>query len=397
MEFKISPRATKTTYILMGIGLLATIIGWAMDDSEYHMRPWANLLVNGFFFFAISLGALFFLALQYAAEVAWSAVLKRVFEGVMGFLPYGAAILIIFFAAGSAHLHHIYHWMADGVTEEGSEHYDKIIAGKSAYLNQAFFWVRTLIYFGVFILFARTFRKRSLLEDQQGGTGIHFTNYRKGAIFLVLFAYFSSTLSWDWLMSIDTHWYSTLYGWYVFSGMWVSALVTFMVIIFYLKGKGHLPDVNESHIHDIGKWIFAISFLWSYLWFFQFQLIWYANIPEEATYYLFRVEYYKAPFFGMFLINFILPMLLLMSREAKRNPRVLMGVGFIIFIGHWIDVYLLVMPGTVGQEWGFGLLEIGMFLLFLGLFINVVLRELSKAPLSITHHPYLDESIHHHI
>jgi hypothetical protein len=170
-----------------------------------------------------------------------------------------------------------------------------------------------------------------------------------------------------------------------------------MVIIFYLKGKGHLPDVNESHIHDIGKWIFAISFLWSYLWFFQFQLIWYANIPEEATYYLYRIEFYRWPYFGMFLINFILPMLLLMSREAKRNPSVLMGVGGIIFIGHWLDVYCAVMPGTVGHHWGFGLLEIGMFVMFLGLFINVVLRELSKAPLTVSHHPYLDESIHHHI
>lgn len=392
MEFKISQRATKTTIILMAIGLIFTIAGVALDDTEHHTRTWANLLVNGFFFFGISLGALFFLALQYATESAWSAVLKRVFEGVMGYLPYGMAVLAIVFAAGSGHLHHLYHWMDPDVVAE-----DHIIAGKAAYLNQPFFWVRTLVYFAVFFLFARAFRKRSLLEDQQGGTGIHFKNYVKGGLFLVLFGYFSSTLSWDWLMSIDTHWFSTLYGWYVFSGMWVSAMVTFMVLIFYLKGKGHLKNVNESHVHDIGKWIFAISFLWSYLWFFQFQLIWYANIPEEATYYLFRIEYYKAPYFGMFLINFILPMLLLMSREAKRNPSVLMGVGGIIFIGHWLDVYCLVMPGTVGHDWGLGLLEIGMFVLFLGLFINVVLRELGKAPLSVSHHPYLDESIHHHI
>lgn len=397
MEFKISQRATKITIILMAIGLILTIAGVALDDTEHHMRSWANLLVNGFFFFAIALGALFFLALQYATEAAWATVLKRVFEGVMGFLPYGAAILIIIFACSSLHLNHLYHWMADGITDEGSEHYDRIIAGKSAYLNQGFFWVRTLVYFTVFLLFARAFRKRSLMEDQQGGTGIHFKNYVKGALFLVLFGYFSSTLSWDWLMSIDTHWFSTLYGWYVFSGMWVSAMVTIMVLIFYLKGKGHLKNVNESHVHDIGKWIFAISFLWSYLWFFQFQLIWYANIPEEATYFLYRIEFYKAPYFGMFLINFILPMLLLMSREAKRNPSVLMGVGGIIFIGHWLDVYCLVMPGTVGHGWGLGMLEIGMFLLFLGLFINVVLRELGKAPLSVSHHPYLDESIHHHI
>ena len=392
MEFKVSAKANKTTYILMGIGLVATAIGWATDDSHHHMRPWANLLVNGFFFFALSLGALFFLALQYATESAWSVVLKRVFEGVMGFLPYGALVLIIVFLGGSAHLHHMYHWMDPEVVAE-----DDLIAGKSAYLNQGFFWARTLIYFAVFLFFARAFRKRSLLEDQQGGTVLHFSNYKKGAVFLVLFAVFSSTLSWDWIMSIDTHWYSTLFGWYVFSGMWVSDLVTFMVLIFYLKSKGHLQNVNDSHIHDIGKWIFAISFLWSYLWFFQFQLIWYANIPEEATYFLYRVENYNVPFFGMFLINFILPMLLLMSREAKRNANLLIGVGIIIFIGHWLDVYVMVMPGTVGHEWGFGLLEIGMFLLFLGLFVQVVLRELAKAPVSVSQHPYLDESIHHHI
>jgi hypothetical protein len=237
MEFKISKKAAKTTYLMMGLGLLATIIGIAMDDSHEHMRPWANLLVNGFFFFAIALGALFFLALQYAAEVAWSAVLKRVFEGVMGFLPYGAAILIIVFACSSLHLNHLYHWMADGVMEKGNDHYDALIAGKGAYLNQPFFWVRILVYLGTFLLFARTFRKRSLLEDQQGGTALHFTNYRKGGAFLVLFGVFSSTLSWDWLMSIDTHWFSTLYGWYTFSGMWVSALITFHGYHFLSKRK----------------------------------------------------------------------------------------------------------------------------------------------------------------
>jgi hypothetical protein len=196
-------------------------------------------------------------------------------------------------------------------------------------------------------------------------------------------------------MSLEPHWFSTLYGWYVFSGMWVTAIITFIMLTLYLKSKGHLNEVNENHLHDLGKWMFAISFLWSYLWFFQMQLIWYANIPEEVSYYQFRNEHYKFPYYFMFVINFALPMLVLMSRDAKRNYKLLMFVGLVIFFGHWLDVFVMVMPGTVKQHWQFGLLEIGMFLMFLGLFIFVVLRELSKAPLVPKNHPYLEESIHH--
>jgi hypothetical protein len=366
------------------------------EGQILNKRIWANLLVNAFFFLAISLGALFFLALQYATEAAWGTVLKRIFEAVMAYLPIGIITLLIVLGASSLHLNDLYHWMHEGVMDPGNANYDKLIAGKEAYLNQPFFWARTLIYLGTFYIFARAFRKRSLLEDQVGGTDIHFTNYRKGALFLVFFAVFSSTASWDWLMSIDTHWFSTLYGWYVFSGMWVSAIIVFIMLVYYLQSKGHMPQVNENHLHDLGKWMFAISFLWSYLWFFQFMLIWYANIPEEATYFITRIEYYKVPFFLMFIINFALPMLFLMSRDSKRTRGVMTFVGLIIFLGHWLDVYVLVMPGTVHKFWQIGLLEIGMFLAFLGLFIFVVLRALTKAPLVVQKHPYLEESIHHH-
>jgi hypothetical protein len=390
MEFSISSRAKNVTFALMILGMVATIVGFFGDNTEHHQRFWSNLLVNGFFFFAISLGALFFLSLQYAAEVAWGTVLKRVFEAVMGYLPVGSAILILFFLAATFGFNHSYEWMDSHHVE-----HDEILQHKSTYLNPVFFWIRNAVYFTVFILFARAFRKRSLLEDQVGGTELHFKNYRKGATFLVLFAVFSSTLAWDWLMSLEPHWFSTLYGWYVFSGMWVTAIITFIMLTLYLKSKGHLNEVNENHLHDLGKWMFAISFLWSYLWFFQMQLIWYANIPEEVSYYQFRNEHYKFPYYFMFVINFALPMLVLMSRDAKRNYKLLMFVGLVIFFGHWLDVFVMVMPGTVKQHWQFGLLEIGMFLMFLGLFIFVVLRELSKAPLVPKNHPYLEESIHH--
>ena len=387
----------------MTIGLLFTGIGIALEmghDDGHHLgqRFLGNMLINSFFFFAIGLGALFFLALQYATETGWYASIKRVIEALTGYLPVGilmmvVTLLILTLMDGA----HIYTWMDPETTTPGSHHYDEIIDGKSMYLNKIFFWIRTIVYLGVYFMFWRGFKKRSLLEDQVGGTEIHFTNYKKGATFLVFFAVFSSTSSWDWIMSIDVHWFSTLFGWYIFAGMWCSTMIVLVTLTLYLKKQGYLPNVNESHIHDIGKWTFATSFLWSYLWFSQFMLIWYANIPEETTYHLMRIEHFKFLYFGMFIINFAFPMVLLMSRDAKRNAGILTFVGFLVLFGHWVDVYIMIMAGSMGQNAFIGFMEIGMLLLVLGLFLRVILNNLTKAPLTVKNHPFLDESIHHDI
>jgi len=399
MEFSFTAKAKKNTYILMTVGILLFVIGLFtnMGHGDTNQRVWSSVLINGFFFFAISLGALFFLALQYATEAGWSVVIKRLLEAIMSYLPIGGAVIILVLLVGQFHGHHLYHWMDAEVYKEGTDTYDKIIAGKWAYLNPLFFWARTIIYMATFYIFMKAFRKRSLLEDQVGGTETHFKNYKKAALFLVFFAVFSSTSAWDWIMSIDVHWFSTLFGWYVFSGMWVSAMIFLVVLVLYLKNKGYLEQINDSHIHDLGKWVFAISFLWSYLWFSQFLLIWYSNIPEEVTYYITRIEEYKVLFFGTFIINFVFPMLFFMSRDAKRNTGFLITICLIIFIGHWLDVFLMVTPGTMHGHGSISLLEIGMFLAFLGVFVHVVLKTLTKAPLMPVNHPYLDESLHHDI
>lgn len=409
MDFIFTKKAKLTFSILMMIGVVAMVFGFMTDESAHHGRFWANIFVNGFFYFAISLGALFFLALQYATEASYMVALKRVMEGISQYIFVGAGILIVFFLAGTFHFHHIYHWMdpdvyipflEDGVTPNPK--YDKIIAGKAAYLNQPFFWIRTLIYLGVWCYFANLFRKRSLEEDKIGGTKLHFKNMTSSAIFLVFFAFTSSTASWDWIMSIDTHWFSTLYGWYVFSGMWVSFMIVFVMLSIWLKNKGYLPNVNKSHIHDATKWMFAISFLWTYLWFSQFMLIWYSNIPEEVTYYITRIDHYKGLFFGIFFVNFLFPMVILIARDAKRQIGYILTVGVIIFIGHWFDVYMMIVPGSMGSHGAHlsvpdYISTIGMALGFLGLFLFIVFRALSKAPISVVNHPFLDESNHLHI
>ena len=395
MEFQITKKAKNVTFGLIAVGLLLTVVGIAtgMGDHHFKTRLLTNGLINGFFYFALGLGALFFLALQYATETGWYASVKRVIEAVAGFIPYGIAILglvllTITFMDGA----HIYSWM-----DPETVAHDEIIQNKSAYLNKTFFWIRTVIYFFTYFYFLNGFKKRSLEEDRIGGTELHFKNYRQGALFLVFFAVFSSTSSWDWLMSIDVHWFSTLYGWYTFAGMWCSNMVVLVITTLYLKKLGYLKKVNDSHIHDLGKWTFATSFLWSYLWFSQFMLIWYANIGEEVTYYQMRIDNYKLMYFAMFVINFAFPMLLLMSRDAKRHAGILTVVGLIILAGHWVDVYIMVSGGSMGSQAQIGFLEVGMAVMLLGVFIYVVLNNLTKAPLTPVNHPFLDESLHHDI
>lgn len=408
MEFQISAKAKKTIFGVIGVGVLAFIIGIIQNSGtpQFGTRILSNFLIDGFFFFAIALGALFFLALQYATETGWSVAVKRVVEGVASYVLVGIGILVALFlvltftdggwfgelTTHGHHTGHIYQWMDPAVVE-----HDEIIANKAPFLTKPFFWVVTIVYFATYFLFYKGFRKRSLQEDLEGGTKIHFKNFSKAALFLVLFGYFSSTSSWHWIMSIDTHWFSTLYGWYVFGGMWCTAMTTIMLVVLYLKRLGHLQQVNDSHIHDIGKWIFATSFLWSYLFFSQFMLYWYADIPEEVTYYVTRINQYPVIFWGMFMINFIIPMLILMSADAKRNAGILMFVCIAIIIGHWTDVYMLITPGTMHEHGTIGFMEVGLFLTFAGVFTFFVLNTLTKAPLMPQNHPYLDESKHHHI
>jgi len=403
MEYTVSSKAKMTSIVLIVIGLVALLAGIFTDHGHTDQRVWANLLVNSYFFFTLSLAAVFFLAIQYVAEMAWGVTTQRVFQAIMSFMPIGAGALLVVLIASSLHYTHFYHWMVEGVTDPESHHYDAIIAGKSAYLNLPFFWVRTIVFIAVWLFFANWFRKNSLKEDaldlsqvEDGVSPMYRKAIKMSVFFLIFFAYSSVSSAWDWIMSIDVHWFSTLFGWYAFSGMWISCMIVAVVLVLYLKSKDVLKDVTEHHIHDLVKWMFAISMLWSYLWFAQFMLIWYANVPEETTYYLTRFEDYQLLYVGTFFVNFLLPFFILMSRDAKRNAIFILPVALIIFFAHFIDVLVMVFPGTLFDHGHLGAVEIGMFLMFLGVFIFTILRSLSKASLATKNHPMYDESVHLH-
>lgn len=392
--FTLDKKAKNFSMALMAIGLIALTYGFWADAH----RAWPSLLFNNYFFIGISVFGVFFVALQYVAEAGWSIVLKRVPEAIMGALPVFSAIMLLIMVAAIMHFNHIYHWLHEGIMDPASKHYDRVIAGKEAYLNATFFIIRTIIYLSAWNYFAKKLRALSVLEDKQGGTAIHFKGVRASAWFMVFFAVTSAMASWDWIMSIDPHWFSTIFGWYIFAEWSAIGFTTVLLFTLYLKRKGYLQDVNENHIHDLGKWIFAFSLVWTYMWFSQFMLIWYANIPEEVTYFTARleVENYKFLFWFSMIINFIAPIILLMSRDAKRNNGRLIFVGCIILLGHWLNSYLLVTPGALGTHGHIGFTEIGMGLGFAGLFIYLVLNALTKQPLETKNHPFLDESKHLH-
>ena len=397
MNYIFTQKNKTIAFVLMAIGLISIVASFMTHNHQ----AWSNLLQNTFYFMAISLAGTFFLAVQYAAEVGWSVVLKRILEAMGQFLPYAAVLMLLVFWGNyvAAHNggHYLYHWLHAELYDPASAEYDKIIAGKSGYLNLPFFFIRMLAYFAIWIGYTYLFRKYSLKEDIEGGTSNYFKAKRHAITFLVLFAVTSSTSAWDFIMSIDTHWYSTLFGWYTFAGLFISGLAVMNFILVYLVKKGNMPWITEHHLHDAGKFMFAFSIFWTYLWFAQFMLIWYANIPEEVTYFMIRFDSYRELFIANFLINFFTPFLLLMTRDAKRKLNLLLTISVILFIGHWIDVFLMVTPGVVQEHWHIGWMEIGTTLGFLGLFMFVVQKSLAKAPLLREKHPLLQESLHHSI
>ena len=357
---------------------------------QMHNRPYAALYVAAFFFMMISLGVLAFYGIQYAAQAGWSPVLFRVMEAITYYLLPGALIVLgIGLWAGD----HLFIWMDPEVVA-----HDELIQGKSGWLNKTGFAIRGLIFIAGWSLYRYFSRKFSLAQDQADvNDNSNFKkNFRISAAFLVFYIYTESMMSWDWIMSVDPHWFSTLFGWYVFASMFVSGITVIALITIYLKSKGLMEFVNDSHMHDLAKFMFAISVFWTYLWFSQFMLIWYANIPEEVTYFITRIEDYKLPFFGMLILNFIFPFLVLMNSDYKRVPWFIVMAGIVILFGHYIDVFNMIMPATVGDRWFIGVPEISAVLLFLGLFLWIVFYALSKAPLLPKGNPFIKESEQFH-
>ncbi|WP_028887289.1 quinol:cytochrome C oxidoreductase [Tenacibaculum ovolyticum] len=370
----------------------------AHAEHAFHQmqnRPWAAFFVALMFFLGVTLLVLAFYAIQRVAQAGWSVVLFRVMEAITANLHYVSAIMLVFLIATFLHMNHLFPWMNEGVFDPQSPNYDPVVDGKKWFLNTPGWLIRSVFYLVVWNVYRFIIRKGSI-KQENGDLKLHMRNYNISVVFLFLFLITESMMSWDWIMGIDPHWFSTLFGWYVLATFLVSALTVIAFVTIYLRAKGYLPFVNDSHIHDLAKYMFGFSVFWTYLWFAQFMLIWYADIPEETTYYLLRFNEYKVPFLAMVVMNFIFPILLLINSDFKSVPWFVTIGGVVILAGHYLDLFVMIMPGTVGAQYGFGVGEISGILFFLGLFIFATFNAFAKANPLAKGNPFLHESETHH-
>ena len=360
-------------------------------------RPWSAFYVALFFFLGMTLLVLTFYAIQRVAQVGWSVVILRVMEAITANLLPVSILMIIVLAASVMHVNHLFPWMAEGIFDPESDHYDAIIDGKSWWMNSTGFMLRSIAYLIIWNAYRYVIRKGSIKEDTANdGNKTYKKNYNLSVVFLFLFMITESMMSWDWIMGLDPHWFSTLFAWYVLASLLVSALTVIAFVTIYLRSKGALPAVNDSHIHDLAKFMFGFSVFWTYLWFSQFMLIWYADIPEETTYFVARFNEYKLPFLAMVVMNFVFPILLLLNSDFKSVPWFVLLGGVVILAGHYVDVFIMVMPATVGAQWSFGIPEISSLLFFLGIFIYATFSAFAKANPIPKGNPFLEESEHFH-
>lgn len=369
-------------YGLIAIGILSMVAGFILDPQ----RAWANYLLNNYYFVSLAVGAAFFSAIQYITQSGWSAAFKRVPEAMASYIPVAAVFFLLMYFG----MHTLFHWSHEGLTAT-----DELIAHKAPYLNVPFFFVRLILFFGLWIIMVRLLRKASLKEDEEGGRTYFYKSEKYSKIFIFIIAISFTLFAIDNLMSLEPHWFSALFAAksFIAAFLHASTVITFIVIV--LHRIGHFTMLNRSHLHDFSRYIFMLAIIWGYFNFAEFMIIWYGNIPEETFFFVKRSHgAFNILFYANIVINWLVPFLLLMPRMTSRSRVFLLPVITVLIVGQYTELYYYIFPAVL-HEARFGLLEIGTYLGFLGLFALVVTNTLAKASLVPRNHPYLEESIYH--
>lgn len=374
--------------IMLVVGIITLVFSSYLSPT----RTWINLLVNNFYFISLSLFGGFFLALIAVTNSSFGTPYKRILEAMTAFLPYGLVLMGVLILFGG---HYLYIWShADVVIK------DELLKAKSAYLNVPFFSIRTIIYFIIWIVFTKYFVLKSRQQDHsEKPLDITRSMVKFGAIFLVLFGLTYNMASFDWIMSLEPHWYSTVFGVYCFSSMFVIGLGFVSVAVIGLQENGYLKEViGENQFHDLGKLLLGFTTFFAYIWFCQYLLVWYANISEEAEYYVLREHYgWDWLFWLSIIINWVIPFIVLLPRQVKRGPWVLWRIALLVLVGQWLNIFILVAP-KVYEHLGvynpqIGLIEIGLVMGYVGFFGLVFFNELKKSSLVPLQDPYLLEGV----
>ena len=368
---------------LLGVFIFVIGIGTHPD------RVWASFVQNHFFFMSLGVGGLFFAGLHWLTNAMWSAAIRRLSEALTSYLPVALVLTFVLYFG----IHQLYPW-------SHAQHVagDAVLQGKSGYLNVSFFMIRNVIALGIWMLFANKLVGNSLAQDRTGAIELTRKNRSLVPAFMILFGISFTVASFDLMMSLDPHWFSTMFGVYCFAGLFYSTLAMTCLITVLLKSSGKLDGiVNENHLHDLGKYMFAFTVFWAYIGFSQFMLIWYANLPEETGYFIRRLDqgWYAVSVF-LLVGKFVTPFLLMLPREVKRNSKFLAVMAVFMLLAQWIDVLWLVQPQFFPRGPIVGWIEIGIALGFLGLFGLAVVVFLKRNNVVAIGDPKLAQSVFHH-
>ena len=381
------PRTLMIASLLLLAGACVAIYG-VLSAPE---RTWPSLLLNGFYTISLALSAIFFLTTQRLTGARWSAGLRRIPEAFSQALPVLALLMLMLFFGRQ----HLFPW-----SRPGGLALEPAFAGKIRYLQTPWVFVRMAVALLAWTIFAWQFRSTSLRQDREPGLSLvlHHRLTRLAVMFVLVFALTFTMGAFDWLISLDPQWMSTMFAVYVFAGTFVQGIAAITLAVVLLKERGRLGEsVGEHQLHDLGKMLFAFSTFWAYIWVCQYLLIWYGNIPEEITHFARRTN---GPWLYLFALNFILnwivPFTVLLSKTAKCRTRILKIVCCILLVGHWLDLYLLIMP-SVSAAPRIGLLEIPIALAYMALLYLLFARSLARAPLLPLNDPILEYERTHHI
>ena len=378
--FRLPPDRKRALQALAGVGILTLVVGLLVTPA----RTGANVLLVGFYLLTLGLGGVFFVALSYTADATWSVGLRRVPEALAGLVP-GAALLL----AALLFVHpSLYPWASGDETLTGF---------RGFWLVRPFFLARAVVYLLGWMWLAAAIVRNSRRQDHDGLPSRSTTNLRLSGIFLVVFSVTFWLASVDWVMSLEPHWFSTIFGLYNFAGLFLGGLAAITLLTVWLQRRSTLGRiVTASHLHDLGKLLFAFSTFWMYIWFCQYMLIWYVNIPEETAYFTTRaVNGWQWVMLVNIFLNWVIPFVVLLPRAAKRRADVLVKIAVVLLVGRWVDLYVMILPPVSESTVPLGPVEIGLAVGGVGVCGLLVARSLAKAELVPVGDPFLEESVRH--
>lgn len=386
LEYPSNLNTSKSFFALGIVGLLASVVGYFIDTQQFFFS-----YLNSFVFFSsIALASLFFVMLQHVTRSTWSVLVRRIPETISS----NIFVWFLFLIPVLFGLHDLYHW-----SHESAVAHDPVLQGKEPWLNPAFFIIRQIIYFSVWGFLGYRLYKNSIKMDETGDWGLQTLLRRTSGPGIFLFAITVPFAAFDWIMSLDPHWYSTIFGVYFFAMSFQALFPVLILVLFYLNSKGMLKNsINDSHVYDLGVLMFGFTVFYAYIAFCQYLLIYYGNLPEETVWFYHRLEggwqYIAMAFlFG----RFVIPFLVLLPKKTKSNRKVVMSISILILIIHFFELFWIVMPNFSEEAITFSWMDITALVGLGGIFFGLFFNKFSKHSIVPKNDPKLADCLNKHL